>query len=273
MTASLGGAADNRTAVPLITASGVSHSYGRAPVLLEVSLSLRHGEVLGLIGPNGSGKTTLLRTLYGAVTPEAGTVRIDGEDLASISPRQLARRVGVVVQEPPSDLMLSVADTVLLGRTPHLGTFERTSRRDDDAAAEALERVGLLPLAHREFSLLSGGEKQRVLIARALAQEAECLLLDEPTNHLDISYQHQVLSLVRELGLSAVVVLHDLNLAARYCDRILMLSEGRPAAEGTPDEVFTAQRVEPVYSITSERVTAGDGTTQLLFRPQEAQTA
>lgn len=267
----MGPTADKYTqieAVPLISAQGITQIYDRSPVLEEVSLTVERGQVVGLIGPNGSGKTTLLRALYGSITPTAGTVLIDGKNLKEISPKQLARRIGVVVQEPPSDLMLSVTDTVLLGRTPHLGAFERASRHDDELAAEALDRVGLLHLAHREFTLLSGGEKQRVLIARALAQEAECLLLDEPTNHLDISYQHQVLHLVRELGLTAVVVLHDLNLAARYCDSILLLSQGRLAAEGTPEKVFMPTTVDMVYTISSERVTADDGVPQLLFRPK-----
>lgn len=251
---------------PTLIAERISHSYGNQQVLHEVSLRVEHGQVLGLIGPNGSGKTTLLRTLYGAVTPGSGRVWFHGRELSGFKPRELAQQLGVVVQEPPSDLMLSVADTVLLGRTPHLGLWQRSSSEDDALAQRALEQVGLLHLANREFATLSGGEKQRVLIARALAQQAQCLLLDEPTNHLDISYQHQVLQLVRELGLTAVVVLHDLNLAARYFHEILMLSHGKVSAQGTPAEVFTRAQVEPVYGIDAEPVRAADGTPQLLFR-------
>lgn len=254
---------------PLIAAENISHSFGRHQVLQKVSLTVVAGQVVGLVGPNGSGKTTLLRMLYGAEKPTSGRVRFAGAPLSSFRARELARRLGVVVQEPPSDLMLSVADTVLLGRTPHLGTWQRSGIRDDDAARHALQQVGLLHLAHREFSTLSGGEKQRVLIARALAQEVECLLLDEPTNHLDINYQHQVLQLVREVALSAVVVLHDLNLAARYCDEIVMLSAGSISAKGPPSEVFTPQAVQPVYRISAEQVGSEDGTPQLLFRPAQ----
>ncbi len=250
----------------MLEISSITHAYGDKTVLRDVSMRVGPGEVVGLIGPNGSGKTTLLRTLYGALRPDAGRVEFDGADVARIPPKKLAQRVAVVVQEPPSELMLSVADMVLLGRTPHLGMFSRQGPEDERVAEEALDRVGLLHLANREFSGLSGGEKQRVLIARALAQRAECLLLDEPTNHLDISYQHQVLHLVKELGITAVVVLHDLNLAARYCDRVVLLSHGRVHAEGRTDEVLTQATLEPVYDVSIERVTAEDATTQLLFR-------
>lgn len=251
---------------PVLSARGISHSYGRTPVLVGVDLQVCRGEVLGLIGPNGSGKTTLLRTLFGALRPKEGTVTFDGRPLAQLSSRLIAQRIAVVVQEPQSELMLSVADMVLLGRTPHLGVFSRHSPRDDELAASALEKVGALGLAHRDVSELSGGEKQRVLIARALVQEADCLLLDEPTNHLDIGYQHQVLDLVRSLEMTAVVVLHDLNLAARYCDHLMLLDQGRVCATGDVREVLRPELIEPVYGVGAERATAYDEVSQLLFR-------
>ena len=161
---------------------------------------------------------------------------------------------------------LTVADTVLLGRAPHLATFQRPSRDDHRIAAAALTRVGVRHLADRVFAGLSGGEKQRVLIARALTQQADHLLLDEPTNHLDIRYQHEVLQLVRRLEVTTVVVLHDLNLAARYCDELVLLDAGRVAAAGTPDAVLRPEVLEPVYGIGVRRVPTDDGV-QLLFRP------
>ncbi|WP_026820106.1 ABC transporter ATP-binding protein [Arthrobacter castelli] len=252
----------------MLSAAGISHAYGSTPVLRDVSLTARNGEILGLIGPNGSGKTTLLRTLYGALTPDTGMVTFDGVDVRTISARQIARQIAVVVQEPAGDLMQTVADTVLMGRTPHRGLFARHSARDERLAVSALERVGALHLASRGLDELSGGEKQRVLMARALVQQAQCLLLDEPTNHLDISYQHQVLQLVRELALTTVVVLHDLNLAARYCDSIVLLSAGNVHATGTPSEVLTADTVKSVYGVEADDVLAADGTLQLLFRGQ-----
>jgi iron complex transport system ATP-binding protein len=250
----------------MISAEGLSHAYDGDDVLREVTLSVAEGEVVGLIGPNGSGKTTLLRALYRALTPAEGEIRVGGAPLADYSPRLLAQTVAVVTQEAHAELPLSVADTVLLGRSPHLGALRRQSAADLDIAADALRRVGAEHLADRDIGDLSGGERQRVLIARALAQQASHLLMDEPTNHLDIHFQHEILALVRELGVTTVVVLHDLNLAARYCDRLVLLSRGAVAAAGTVDEVLRPDVLEPVYGIHVEPVRAGDGRLQLLFR-------
>jgi iron complex transport system ATP-binding protein len=250
----------------VITAGAVSFGYGRALVLDGVEVAVGPGRVVGLIGPNGSGKTTLLRTLYAALTPRAGLVTLDERPIGDLKPRELARRLAVVAQEGSGELPLTVADTVLLGRAPHLTTFQRPGRDDHRIAAAALTRVGVRHLADRVFAGLSGGEKQRVLIARALAQRADHLLLDEPTNHLDIRYQHEVLQLVRRLGVTTVVVLHDLNLAARYCDELVLLDTGRVAAAGTPDAVLRPEVLEPVYGIGVQRIATDDGV-QLLFRP------
>ncbi|WP_235738898.1 ABC transporter ATP-binding protein [Nocardioides alcanivorans] len=250
----------------MIGAERLSHAYGDRQVVDGVSLTARPGRVLGLIGPNGSGKTTLLRMLYGSLRPSAGRVTIDDRPLASWSRRELARKVAVVVQESGTESTLTVAEQVMLGRLPRLGTFQRTSEADHAVVSDALARVGATHLAGRPFTALSGGERQRVLIARALAQQGEFLLLDEPTNHLDIRYQHEVLDLVRSVADSAIVVLHDLNLAARYCDDLVLLDRGRVAAAGTPDEVLDPDLLERVYAIHASR-TDLDGHPQLLFRP------
>jgi iron complex transport system ATP-binding protein len=250
----------------VIAAEGVSHSFGGADVLRSVALEAHPGEVVGLIGPNGSGKTTLLRALYRALTPAEGDITVDEAPIGSFRPRQLARSLAVVAQEPPGELPLSVADVVMLGRSPHLGPLQRVTRGDVDIAADALRRVGAEHLADRELDELSGGERQRVLIARALAQQATHLLMDEPTNHLDIHFQHEVLALVRELAVTTIVVLHDLNLAARYCDRVVLLSRGQVVAAGRVEEVLDPVVLEPVYGIGVEQVHAGDGRLQLLFR-------
>lgn len=256
----------------MIEASGLSYSYGSTPVVRDVSLTAMDGGVLGLIGPNGSGKTTLLRMLHGSLTPAAGHVSIDGRDLCTLSPREIARSLAVVVQEEQSEMALTVGEMVLLGRTPHLRSFARAGRRDHVAAGQALQRVGAAHLARRTVAELSGGERQRVLIARAVAQESAHLLLDEPTNHLDIRFQHEVLTLVRTLGGTTVVVLHDLNLAARYCDRLVLLDRGEVAGAGTPDQVLDPDLIRRVYGIDAQRVDR-DGTPNLLFSPLTAEAA
>lgn len=256
----------------MITAAGVDFAYGRTRVLSGVDVAAHHGRVLGLIGPNGSGKTTLLRLLRGGLVPTAGRVRVDGADITSIDRRELSRKIAVVVQEAGGETTMTAAEMVLLGRTARLSGFQRASEDDLDVARSALARVGALALARRDFASMSGGEKQRVLIARALAQSAEHLLLDEPTNHLDIRYQHEVLGLLRSLATTTVVVLHDLNLAARYCDDLILLSEGRVARSGPVDEVLDPQLLETVYEIGVRRVDAPDGL-HLLFTPRSQEAA
>jgi iron complex transport system ATP-binding protein len=258
----------------VITATGLAWSYDDQQVLDAVSLATRPGRVLGLIGPNGSGKTTLLRLLYGALTPPAGVVEVDGTALRALAPREAARRLAVVVQESGGELATTVAELVLLGRGPHLSTFQRAGAGDHRIAAQCLARVGAAHLADRSFTQLSGGERQRVLIARALAQQATHLLLDEPTNHLDVRYQHEVLGLVSGLARdtaerTAVVVLHDLNLAARYCDDVVLLGRGGVVASGSVADVLDPAVLEPVYGIGITRLDL-DGELHLLFAPRAA---
>ena len=260
----------------MIETDDLSWSYGSAQVLRAVSLAAPHGRVLGLIGPNGSGKTTLLRLLYGALSSPTGQVCVDGDRLDALPGREVARRLAVVVQEAGGESAMTVAETVLLGRVPHLGTFQRTGDADHEAAGEALARVGATHLGPRPFAALSGGERQRVLVARALAQQATHLLLDEPTNHLDIRFQHEVLGLVADLAhdlhRTVVVVLHDLNLAARYCDDLVLLGSGGVASSGPVEDVLVPDLLEPVYGIGVEPVRAG-GHLHLLFHPHPATSA
>ncbi|RLI39174.1 ABC transporter ATP-binding protein [Candidatus Bathyarchaeota archaeon] len=231
---------------------GISFCYDSVEALRDVSFSVREGEVLSIVGPNGAGKTTLLKCLDRVLKPARGTVLLDGHDLASLSRREIARSVGFLPQEQGNAAPLRVLDVVLLGRTPYMRRLASPSERDIRAAREALELVGIGHLAERLFSELSGGERRKVLLARALAQEPELLLLDEPTAHLDLRSQVEVLELVRSLadrGLAVVMAMHDVSSAARFSDKMLMLKAGRVVAAGRPEEVLTEEVLAEVYGV------------------------
>ncbi|MFD5405452.1 ABC transporter ATP-binding protein [Streptomyces griseorubiginosus] len=217
-----------------------------------VTLTLRPGETVGLLGPNGSGKSTLLKLLAGVLAPTAGVVTLDGRPLPEVGRRATARRIATVEQHADTRTELTVQDVVALGRIPHRRAWTPPTAADAAAVIEALARTGLTDRADQSWHTLSGGERQRAQIARALAQQPRELLLDEPTNHLDIQHQLDLLTLVVSLPVTTVIALHDLNLAAMYCDRLLVLREGRAVAEGTPAEVLTPALIEQVYGVRAE---------------------
>ncbi|RFU82398.1 ABC transporter ATP-binding protein [Streptomyces triticagri] len=217
-----------------------------------VSLQAAPGETVGLVGPNGSGKTTLLRCIYGTLTPTGGRALLDGDDLHAIGAKRRARRLATVPQETPAGFELTVREIVAMGRAPHKSFWAADTAEDDRIVDAALSRVGAGELATRRFAGLSGGERQRVLVARALVQEPALLVLDEPTNHLDIRYQLEILGLVRSLGTTNLLALHDLNLAAYYCDRLYVLEQGRAVASGPPAEVLTPELLAEVYGVHAE---------------------
>jgi len=230
----------------------LSVSYGKRAVLHSVSLEVGKGEVLALIGPNGAGKSTLIRAAGGVIPITGGTVRTNGDDFGTLAPMERARYMATVpqaIQLPPA---FTVWETVLMGRTPYLGFLGQTSPADEDLARRSLERVHALDLAGRRVGELSGGEAQRVLLARALTQSTPILLLDEPTAHLDLQYQVSLLELVRDLArtekLAVLLALHDLNLAARCADRIALMVNGRLAAVGAPSEVLTPELISQAYN-------------------------
>jgi iron complex transport system ATP-binding protein len=240
---------------------------GEALVVDGVTLCPTPGATIGLLGPNGSGKSSLLRLLNGAAQPNSGVVTLDGVDLGDLSRRDVARAVAVVSQHAHTDTDIRVRDVVRLGRIPHRGFLGATAPRDDVAVATALEHTGLSDKADRLWHTLSGGERQRAHIARALAQEPRELLLDEPTNHLDIRHQLELLSLVARLPVTSVVALHDLNLAAMFCDEVVVLDRGRAVAGGPPGEVLTADLIARVYGVRSRVRTDERGRLTVLFDP------
>ena len=239
--------------MPALHMSDLTAGYGRRPVLRGVSLSVNHGEVVALVGPNGAGKSTLIRVLSGVVAARGGEARLNGVDLLRLAPSDRARRVAVVPQMIHLPDAFTVGEIVLMGRTPHLPLWAGESRLDCEIAWQAMRRTQVDALSDRRVDELSGGELQRVVIARALAQQPQVLLLDEPTAHLDLKHQVAVLELVRSLAhdqdLAVLLTLHDLNQAAQYADRVALMQQGSLVAQGLPAEVFTAARLSEVYGV------------------------
>jgi len=242
----------------MLQATDISFSYPGVDrlVLREVSLSLNRSRILGLLGPNGSGKTTLLRILAGLLHPPAGRVLLDGTPVQAFTRRQLARRIAVVPQETYATFDFSVMDIVLMGRYAHLGPFELEGVADLAIAREALAATGTADFEQRRFETLSGGEKQRVVIASALAQAADLLLLDEPTASLDLGYQLEIGSLLRRLngaaGTTMVISTHDLNLAAALCDEVVLLGQGQVLARGPIEETLNASNIRAAYGVDAD---------------------
>ncbi len=236
-----------------LTAKGVTAGYGGEPVVFGVDLEVKEGELVAVVGPNGSGKTTLLRALAGTLPHAQGDVRVGGEALAGLSAPERARRVAVVPQSEPFEFAFTVREVVETGRTARLSRLGGLAGADRKAVEGALQRAGIAELAERSSTAISSGQAQLVAVARALAQETRVLLLDEPTAHLDVAHQIEVMECVRRLvkegGLAAVAVLHDLNLAATYADRIVLLSKGRVRAQGAPSAVLTRANVASTFGL------------------------
>lgn len=236
----------------MLKIKNLSASYKTHRVLHNVSFDIKSGEILALIGPNGAGKSTIIRAASGII-PSTGHIRTNGDDFHALNPMQRARYLAVVPQAISLPPAFTVWETVLMGRTPHLGFLGHASSLDEELARQALSRVHALAFAERRVGELSGGEAQRVLLARALCQSAPILLLDEPTAHLDLQYQVSLLELVHELAhkenLAVLIALHDLNLAARYADRVALLVGGEIKAIGAPREVLTAEAISHAYCL------------------------
>jgi iron complex transport system ATP-binding protein len=244
----------------MLQARDVSFSYegrrGSRLVLDRASVEVRRGAIVGLLGPNGSGKTTLLRLMAGILAPQSGSVFLNDEPIGRLKRRELARQIAVVPQETHSTFDFAVLDIVLMGRYPHLAAFELESASDLEIAREAMAATGTSALEARSFATLSGGEKQRVVIASALAQSSHILLLDEPTASLDLGYQFEIASLLkrlnRERGTTMVVCTHDLNFAAALCSRIVLLKDGRVLAQGPTEQTLTEATIRALYGVNTD---------------------
>lgn len=250
-----------------LEARDLSACYDGARILKEINVRGRSGEFVGIIGPNGSGKSTLLKCMYRILTPSSGAVYLNGEPLEDRSVKASAREIAVVAQHNYYPFAFSVEDIVMMGRSPHKKLLDRDTAEDFAIVTEALRTVGMEAFRNRTYSTLSGGEQQRIMLARALAQKTPCLILDEPTNHLDIKYQLELLDIVKSLGLTVIAAIHDLNIAAMYCDRIYVLKDGRVRAEGPPAALLTEELIRDVYEVEAEVLRQDDGRVSILYRP------
>ena len=230
----------------------LSFSYDDKKIIEDIHLNVAKGEFVGIIGPNGSGKSTILKNLYRTLKPDHGTAILDHEDLYSMSAKEAAKVIGVVGQENSIPFDFKVEEIVAMGRSPHKKLFDGDTIADQDIITNALKQTGIEHMAKRDYLQLSGGEKQRVIIARVLAQQTDFLLLDEPTNHLDIRYQLQMFDLIKGLGVTVLSAIHDLNIAGLYCDRIYALKEGRLFKAGTPEEILTTAVIQEIYGVQAD---------------------
>lgn len=249
-----------------ISTNSINVRIGRAQILSDVSVCVENRNFVGVIGPNGSGKSTLLKTIYRTIKPSAGVVYLDDTPLPKISLKESARKLGVMTQMSSFSFDFSVLEVTMMGRTPHKRAMEPDGDADYEIAMEALKRVGMENCADRRINTLSGGERQRVLMARALTAQPKALILDEPTNHLDIQYQISLLELVKGLDIEVFAAMHDLNLAAAYCDYLYVMQGGRIRAYGTPRDVLTPMLLEEVFHVKADVQMLPSGRLNIIYQ-------
>lgn len=234
----------------LLSIKQLSWQVNNVQILRDISLNVNKGEVIGIIGPNGAGKTSLLNCVLRQIADYRGQIEIDGYSSKELSSNSLAKYFALVSQQHNALFDLTVFDVVHMGLLPHKSLFERDTIKDIESINSALNKVGLINAREQRFNSLSGGEQQRTLIARALVQQSKILILDEPTNHLDVYYQHQILSLVRSFGITVIMTVHDLNLAAQYCQRLVVIKDGQIKADGTVKETLHAPLLSQVFNLS-----------------------
>lgn len=235
-----------------IKAENINITLEKNNILKDINIEVDNKEVVGIIGPNGSGKSTLLKCIYRVLKPNDGAILLDNVDIKDMSVKESSKRLAVLSQHNNYNFDFTVKDIVLMGRSPHKKFMERDNKEDYDIVNEALKKVDMFEFKDRSFQSLSGGEQQRVILARALAQQPKCLILDEPTNHLDIKYQLQLMRIVKGLGIEVIAAIHDLNIAAMYCDKIYVLKDGEIIKNGKPKDVLTQELIKDVYEVDSE---------------------
>lgn len=255
----------NRKSYTGISANKIEVSYGAENILNGVDIHAEDGKITGIIGPNGSGKSTLLKCIYRTLKAKEGTIMIDGKNIDGMSYKDSARKLSVVAQHNSYSFDFSVEEIVLMGRNPYKKLMEKENREDYDIVYDCLKKVGLEEFSKRMYSTLSGGEQQRVVLARALAQKTKYIVLDEPTNHLDITHQLQIMRLIKESGITAVAAVHDLNIAAMFCDVIYAMKDGKIVSYGKAEEVITPENIKLLYGVESEIVRDKNGKVHILF--------
>lgn len=250
-----------------IEAKSLEVTINKNEILKGVDINVNDKEFVGVIGPNGSGKSTLLKCLYRNLNPSSGVIYLDDIDFKNISTKDSAKKIGVVAQHNNNTFDFSVLDMVLMGRSPYKKIMDRDTKEDYDIVYNAMDKVNIRHLINRNFNSLSGGEQQRVILARALAQNTKCLILDEPTNHLDIKFQLQLMGIVKDLGIEVIAAIHDLNIAAMYCDKIYVLKDGEIIAYGAPNKVLTKELIKEVYGVDAKIFNdEGDNSINIIFK-------
>lgn len=256
-----------------ITTQQLHAVLGNTEILRGIDFEANKGEFVGIIGPNGSGKSTLLRCLYRVLTPSEGAVFLDGKELSSYRVKESAQKLAVVAQHNYYNFEFSVRDVVMMGRAPHKRALDRDTAEDYQIMRQSLKAVGMQEFEERSFSTLSGGEQQRIILARALAQQTPCLILDEPTNHLDIKYQLWLMDIVKNLDCTVISAVHDLNIAAMYCDRLYAMKQGKVIAQGTPHELLTPDLIRELYEVDAEVSIDGKEQLRIFYCPYSRKEA
>jgi iron complex transport system ATP-binding protein len=238
-------------------------------ILRMINIDAESGQFIGIIGPNGSGKSTLLKCIYRVLEPSMGVVMLDGRNLSEYKIRDSAKKMAVLAQHAAIEFEFTALEMVLMGRSPHKKALEPDNQKDFTIARQALQTVGMTDFEERVFATLSGGERQRVMLAQALAQQTTCLILDEPTNHLDVRFQLETMDIVRGLGCTVIAAIHDLNIAAMYCDYIYVLNHGRVVSKGLPKEVLTVEMIKEVYEVNAQVLDDQAGGIHIIFRRRQ----